>query len=158
MSNRIFALETKAPGFLSGEEALADFLRTWEMGRLPKTAWTHAAHVAVATCYAFEHGVEATFARMKAGIIRHNQSVGTANTETSGYHETLTRFWAGEICELVRTAGCSSRLEAVRAAVEAFGGERDRFRRFYSFDVVGDKRARMEWVAPDVVEPKGDGL
>src|SRR5215471_13408594 len=114
-------LETKAR-FLASEESLAEFLRTWEAGRLPKAAWTHAAHVAVAACYAFEHNAEATFARMKAGIIRHNQSVGTANTETNGYHETLTRFWAGEICGLVRAGAFPSRLEAVRAAVAAFAG------------------------------------
>lgn len=34
-------------------------------------------------------------------------------------------------------------------AVSAFGTDRDRFRLFYSFDVVRDRRARREWVAPD---------
>jgi len=42
----------------------------------------------------------------------------------------------------------------VRAAVAAFGSERDRFRQFYSFDVVRDRRARREWVAPDLTPPK----
>jgi hypothetical protein len=157
MLNHELALETNAPGFLGSEDALADFLRTWETGRLSKQAWTHAAHVAVAACYAFEHDLETTFARMKMGIIRHNECVGTANTETNGYHETLTRFWAGEICELVQAGGSRSRLEAVRAAVEKFAQDRDRFRRFYSFDVVGDKRARREWVPPDVAAPNRTG-
>jgi len=145
-------VETKA-WFLASEESLAEFLRTWEAGQLSKAAWTHPAHVAVAACYAFECDVEATFAKMKVGIIRHNESVGTANTETNGYHETLTRFWAGEICGLVRAGQFPSRLEAVRAAVAAFGTERDRFRRFYGFDLVNDRRARREWVAPDIGVP-----
>ena len=148
MNNAGTAWQTKAPFCLS-EESLAEFLRTWEAGRLPKSAWTHSAHVAVAACYAFAMEIEPVFQRMKAGIIRHNESVGTANTESNGYHETLTRFWAGEICRLVRAGGFPSRLEAVRAAVVAFAGERDRFRRFYSFDVVNDRRARREWVAPE---------
>jgi hypothetical protein len=90
---------------------------------------------------------------MKTGILHHNTSVGTANTEDNGYHETLTRFWSSEIGQFVRAGRFGSRLEAVRAAVAAFGAKRDRFRRFYSFDVVRDRRARREWVAPDLIPP-----
>jgi len=100
-----------------------------------------------------DHAAAATFAIMKAGILHHNTSVGTANTEDNGYHETLTRFWSSEIGEFVRTGHFASRLEAVRAAVSAFGSDRDRFRRFYSFDLVRDRQARREWVAPDREPP-----
>lgn len=84
----------------------------------------------------------------ETGILHHNTSVGTPNTEDNGYHETLTRFWSSEIGEFVRSRRFHSRFEAVRAAVSAFGEDRDRFRQFYSFDVVRDRRARREWVAP----------
>ena len=43
----------------------------------------------------------------------------------------------------------ASRLEAVRATVLAYGKDRDRYKLFYTFDVVRDRRARREWVAPD---------
>jgi hypothetical protein len=33
--------------------------------------------------------------------------------------------------------------------MQMFGEDRDRHRLFYSFDVVKDRRARCEWVAPD---------
>jgi hypothetical protein len=135
--------------FLESEAALQCFVETWKAGRLPKPAWTHAAHVAMAAYLAFDHAADATFAIMKAGILHHNTSVGTPNTEDNGYHETLTRFWASEIGELVRSGRFKSRLEAVGAAVSAFGADRDRYRLFYSFDVVRDRRARREWVAPD---------
>ena len=135
--------------FLESETALQQFVEAWKAGRLPKPAWTHAAHVAMAAYFAFDHAADATFAIMKAGILHHNTSVGTPNTEDNGYHETLTRFWASEIGRFVRRGRFTSRLEAVRAAVAAFGEDRERFRRFYSFDVVRDRRARREWVAPD---------
>ena len=135
--------------FLESETALQQFVEAWKAGRLPKPAWTHAAHVAMAAYFAFDHAADATFAIMKAGILHHNTSVGTPNTEDNGYHETLTRFWASEIGGFVRCGRFTSRLEAVRAAVAAFGEDRERFRRFYSFDVVRDRRARREWVAPD---------
>jgi len=30
---------------------------------------------------------------MKLGIISYNEAVDTPNTDSSGYHETLTQFW-----------------------------------------------------------------
>jgi hypothetical protein len=138
---------------LESEASLQRFVEEWKAGRLPKSEWTHAAHVAMAAYFAFDHAAAATFAIMKAGILHHNTSVGTPNTEDNGYHETLTRFWSSEIGEFVRTGHFASRLVAVRAAVSAFGSDRDRFRAFYSFDVVRDRRARREWVAPDREPP-----
>src|SRR5258707_15841047 len=135
--------------FLQSETALQQFVEAWKAGRLPKPAWTHAAHVAMAAYFAFDHAADATFAIMKAGILHHNTWVGTPNTEDNGYHETLTRFWAGEIGAFIRSGRFPSRLEAVRAAEAEFGGGCDRVRLFYSFDVVRDRRARRGWVAPD---------
>ena len=134
---------------LASEASLQRFVEAWKSGKLPKSAWTHAAHVAMAAYFAFDHAADATFAIMKAGILHHNTSVGTPNTEDNGYHETLTRFWSSEIGEFVRSGRFHSRFEAVRAAVSAFGEDRDRYRQFYSFDVVRDRRARREWGAPD---------
>ena len=119
------------------------------MATLPKAAWTHSAHVAVAAYYAFDHPVETTFDKMKFGLLRFNNAVGTANTEDSGYHETLTRFWAGLVSEFVRRTGFASRFEAVRGAVAEFGEDSGRYRRYYSFDALKDRRARREWIPPD---------
>lgn len=82
---------------LVSERQLQRFVEAWKAGKLPKPEWTHAAHVAMAAYFAFDHAAEATFAIMKAGILHHNTSVGTPNTEDNGYHETLTRFWSSEI-------------------------------------------------------------
>ena len=153
MSDAVTVVQSKEPSFLTSEEALRSFVQAWEERRLPKAAWTHAAHVAVAAWYAFEADPTVTFARMRSGIIRFNESVGTSNTETGGYHETLTRFWAGEISGFISQGHFSTRLSAATAAVERFGRS-DYFRNFYSHDVVADKQARREWVAPDIVSDR----
>lgn len=140
--------------FLVSEAALDDFVHRWETGRLTKSEWTHAAHVGTAAYYAFDLETEALFERMKAGIIQHNESVGTANTEDNGYHETLTRFWVETIGELLRGRRFSSRFEAVKHATEIFGEDRNRHRLYYSFDVVKDRRARREWIKPDREPPQ----
>ena len=134
--------------FLENDSALNDFVERWTLGSLPKSSWTHGAHVVVAAYFAFDHSEEATFSLMKAGILHFNSCVGTPNTEDSGYHETLTRFWSGTISSFLRT-GFASRFEAVRETVRLFGEDRDRHKLFYSFDVVRDRKARREWVEPD---------
>jgi flavin reductase (DIM6/NTAB) family NADH-FMN oxidoreductase RutF len=135
--------------FLESDAALQDFISRWEAGRLTKAEWTHGAHVGTAAYFAFELDTEALFKRMKTGIIHHNECVGTANTEDNGYHETLTRFWAGTVGEFVRSGRFSARFEAVESTTQLFGEDRDRHRLYYSFDVVRDRRARREWIKPD---------
>jgi flavin reductase (DIM6/NTAB) family NADH-FMN oxidoreductase RutF len=148
----LYGLRLEYP-FLESRSALEKFMRNWKSGTLPHHCWTHGAHVAVAAYYAFEHPPEVAFQKTKAGIVHYNTCVGTANTEDSGYHETLTRFWAGIIGDFVRTRAFRSRLEAARQAVALFGEDRDRHRLYYSFDVVRHRRARREWVPPDRVPP-----
>jgi len=135
--------------FLSNAPALDRFVAAWEAGELGHGEWTHGAHVAVAACYAYEYPPETAFRRMRDGIVHFNECCGTPNTEHSGYHESLTRLWAGLVGGFVQSRGFGSRFEAARAAVEQFGEDRDRHRLYYSFDVVRDKRARREWVPPD---------
>ena len=87
--------ERKTYAFLLSAAALDDFLAAWEAGTLPHSQWTHAAHVAVAACYAFDLTPADALLRTRRGIIHFNNCVGTPNTDTRGYHETLTRLWSG---------------------------------------------------------------
>ena len=58
---------------------------------LRKTAWTHAAHFA-ATLWLIQCRPEVQISREMPGIIRgYNEATGGANTDTSGYHETITQ-------------------------------------------------------------------
>ena len=139
------------PAYLADEAALDAFVAAWRAGTLPKPEWTHAAHVAVCAWHAWGGApVEAVFAAMKRGITAYNEAVGTANTATSGYHETLTRFWAGVIVDHLRARGRRqpSRRRCARPS-PPYGAARTLHAAHYSFDVVADRRARAEWVPPD---------
>jgi flavin reductase ActVB len=135
--------------FLMSGEALDLFVRDWERGTLPLRSWTHSAHIAVTAYYAFDRSSDEVFRAMKQGIINFNICTGTMNGPDCGYHETLTRFWSQIVCELVHNGTYDSRFDAARASVEAFGEDRDRHRLYYSFDVVRDREARRNWIAPD---------
>jgi hypothetical protein len=139
-----------SPRFAQSETELSSFLEQWRAGTLPKSEWTHAAHVAVAACHLFDYSADEALRQIRAGIIRYNTCVGTANTDHSGYHETLTRFWSGLIADFLRARRFSSRLESVRGALWRFARDSTLFRSYYSFDVVNDAQARREWIAPDL--------
>jgi hypothetical protein len=58
---------------------------------LPKTVWTHAAHFA-ATVWLLRCRPDVELSREMPGIIRgYNEATGGENTDTSGYHETITQ-------------------------------------------------------------------
>jgi len=86
------AFESKC-GIFANEEHLDGFLKAFEYGTWPKADWTHAAHIAVASCYLIAYPLEVATDRIRLGIRHYNHCVGTRNTDHSGYHETLTVFW-----------------------------------------------------------------
>lgn len=73
---------------------LAQLLAEFRTQTLSKAAWTHEAHLCVGLCYVKQYSMEDAICRLRAGIILLNDAHGTENTENSGYHETLTIFWA----------------------------------------------------------------
>jgi hypothetical protein len=147
------------PEHLATDEALSEFLRGFESGTLPKAEWTHGAHVAAAAYYlhgsaqdgAYDTAYTSVLPVIRLRIQSFNLAVGGANTATSGYHETLTRFWlrvvVGFLCE--RRPG--SGLEAARQAVGEFGEQRALHSLYYSGDVVKDSKARLGWREPDLL-------
>lgn len=143
-----------SPSFLTDEKTFSDFVGAWEAGTLPRSAWTHAAHVAVVAAYAFDRPEEPVFHKMKQGILHYAACVGIVNDEDQGYHETLTRFWSALVSDFVRDRKFASRMDAARGAVAEFGERRDCYRDHYTFDVAKDRRARREWVPPDRLESK----
>lgn len=138
------------PAYLEDEAALAEFLAAFEEPRLPKGAWTHAAHVAMAAVYLRRYGadvLEPTRRRIRA----FNASVGGPPT---AYHETLTVLWLGLVDEALKEARWETDLEAARHVVGLYGEDSKAHGRHYSFDVVASEEARRRWVAPDVREVK----
>lgn len=118
---------------------------------MPKAEFTHAAHVAVAACYTWQRSPLEALPLLRQRIRAFNEAGGGQNTAEAGYHETLTRFWAGVVGRFVAARPAGSRIEAVRAAVEQFGSARDLPKTYYSHDLVQDKVARREWLPPDKI-------
>jgi len=140
------------PTFLSSPETFAAFVAAWESGTLPKSEWTHAAHVAICACYTIRYK-QSAFDHMKTGIISHNEAVGTLNGSDSGYHETLTRFWSNIIAASANPT--HDPWQAACHAVAKFGEARTLHTAYYTFDVVRSPEARQTWIAPDATHRHG---
>jgi hypothetical protein len=112
---------------------------------LPKVCWTHRAHFAAAL-WLIETGGSST---VPAVIRAYNESVGVANTETSGYHETITQ--ASMLAALAfRTARRDLPLFRVCNDLMASPlGRSDWLLTYWSRDVLFSIEARKRWVEPD---------
>lgn len=138
------------PPWLASEQTLDTFLAAFRGGTLPGAAWTHGAHVAMAAAVLWDTPVIRALDSIRDAIKRYNVSQGGENTESSGYHETLTRLWLGVIAAaLAGVPTGSTRLDAVCHAYRAFARRSAYHRDWYAFDVVKSTQARREWVAPD---------
>ena len=85
-------------------EQAENLIQQFENGTLPKSEWTHEAHLIVGLKMVLTYKEQA-FSEMKKRIIRFNESIGTINSESSGYHETLTVFWLWAIQQFCNEKG-----------------------------------------------------
>lgn len=126
---------------------IADLLAAFEDRSLPKAEWTHDAHVSVGAVYAHRHGRAAAFEKLRAAIPAYNLSVGGENTDTSGYHDTITAYYAGAAAHAV--AGAASDSEAVAKALASPHLTREAPLIYWSRDVLFSTEARRRFVGPD---------
>ncbi|QNO25729.1 hypothetical protein EEB18_013110 [Sphingopyxis sp. OPL5] len=117
---------------------------------LPRTAWTHEAHLG-ACLWLLTERPDIDIDAEIAGIIRRfNTSVGGVNDDTQGYHDSITRAYvAGARLFLSETAetGLTARVNALLLSPM---GARDWPLRFYSRDLLFSVAARRGFVPPDL--------
>ncbi len=132
------------------EAELDDLVRRFDELTLTKPEWTHAAHLAVGLWHVSRYGREDALARLRRGIRRLNESHGTANTPTGGYHETVTSAYAQLLAAFAERHADDSvarRLERLYASPLA---GRQVLLRFYSRARLESSEARLDWVEPDL--------
>jgi hypothetical protein len=130
------------------EQEIDEFVAAFEAGTLPKKRWTHGAHVLTGAWYVHGMGESAAIDKMRLCVSRYNEAVGGKNTDTSGYHETITIAWIKLLAKLLRESRPVERAAFAALAVERFAGDRDALRRYYDFDLADSVEARRTWVPP----------
>jgi hypothetical protein len=117
---------------------------------LPKTAWTHAAHFA-ATLWLIQCRPEVEIAREMPGIIRgYNEATGGANTDTSGYHETITQASILAARAFLAEAPPRPLFVTCNALMQSRLGSPDWLLEHWTRSRLFSVEARREWLEPDI--------
>jgi hypothetical protein len=118
---------------------------------LSRTEWTHEAHLA-ATAYLLLRRPDVDLDAELPGIIRRfNESVGGVNSDTQGYHETITRCFLLGVRVFLKEADLSVPLYAlVNELLLSPMGRRDWPLRFYSRERLFSVEARRTYVEADL--------
>ena len=86
---------------------------------IPATEWTHHVHLIVGTWHVARYGADAALDRMRAGIRRLNAAHGTIDSDTRGYHETITCAFVRLLAAFLATRPTDEPLAATVAALLA---------------------------------------
>lgn len=118
--------------------------------KLSAKNWTHNAHILVAIWHNYHYDFNTALDLMRSKIIKYNRSIGTVNSNSSGYHETLTVFWMlitrdfvekessyklDELCYNFSQMNCST----AKYPLE-----------YYTKDTLFSEKARKEWIDGDI--------
>jgi hypothetical protein len=140
---------------LSYLETLEDATKTveqFEAATLPDWAWTHEAHLICALSILSRFGIEQAPSEMKKRILKYNEAVGKINSDTSGYHETVTYFWLKAIWERLSVDGKinfdQATLDDLLSNIDL--AYRNLFLKSYSEKLILSVEARKNYVEPDL--------
>jgi hypothetical protein len=118
---------------------------------LPRSEWTHEAHLA-STAYLLTRRPDIDLDKELPGFIRrYNESVGGVNSDTEGYHETITRVFLHGVRLFLAEVDAQEPLhELVNELLLSPMGRRDWPLRFYSAERLFSVDARRHFVPPDL--------
>lgn len=131
-------------------DALTRLIEGFATCTLPCQEWTHQAHLIVGLWYCSQHDATTATDILRNSIRQYNLACGKQNTETSGYHETITRFFVWYIKRYL--AGTDPQRSFV-ATVNDFcvhHVERSSPLKFYSQERLMSVEARLGWLEPDL--------
>jgi hypothetical protein len=137
------------PPFEHSDEVLR-LVAAFENRTLPKSEWTHRAHLTVALWYATHLAYDDALHAVRVGINRVNDAHGVVSTPTSGYHETITRFYMRVVTHFIAMEGKEGDwADRANRLLQRYGA-RDLPLRHYTKDRLMSPAARANWVEPDL--------
>ena len=133
------------------DEELDRLALRFSAGEVPRTEWTHEAHLRMGAWHVAHFGAGPALVLLRERIARLNHRNGVANTATSGYHETVTvayvRIINGHLASCAPEASLADRVRLLLASPLA---RRDLLLDYYSRERLMSAEARAGWVEPDL--------
>jgi hypothetical protein len=131
-------------------EDIYSIVKSFEDRTIAKSEWNHTAHLAVGLYYCWTLPFAVAKNVMRDGIHWVNDKHGTPNTDTTGYHETLTVFWLKRIWNFL------DERQDVRSLPRLFAELVERFQdadlplKYYSRELLFSAAARRDYLPPDL--------
>jgi hypothetical protein len=118
---------------------------------LPREEWTHEAHLAATTYLLLRRPDIDLDAELPGLIRRYNESVGGVNSDSEGYHETITRVFLHGVRLFLSGSDVAEPLHAlVNKLLLSPIGRRDWPLGFYSPARLFSVEARKHFIEPDI--------
>lgn len=136
-------------------DQIGRLVKAFESKTLPKNSWTHEAHLLVAIWYVLHYDEHDALRLVREKISKFNDATGTPNTLTSGYHETLTRFWVTLAYRFVKFHKKKSAAQLMELLLQSPLSDRSLPLKFYSREYLFSSPCRLHWREPDLL-PMGD--
>jgi hypothetical protein len=139
------------PRFFHTEGEIEHIAEGFVARTLPRPEWTHEAHLAAST-YLLLKRPDIDLDKEFPGLIRaYNESVGRVNSDTEGYHETITRLFLHGVRMFLAEADPGEPLhELVNELLLSPMGRRAWPLRFYSPERLFSVEARRNFLRPDL--------
>jgi len=120
---------------------------------LRREEWTHEAHLAACLWLLAERPDIVPERDLPDLIRRFNESLGGVNSDSEGYHETITQCFIRAVrLFLARTDPALPLVEKVNGLLASEEGRREWPMCFYDPKTLFSVEARKGWVEPDVAE------
>lgn len=119
----------------------------------PYAEWTHAAHFAAALWLLRHPAILRAHGGMEPIIRAYNEGVGVANTETGGYHATITEASLRAAAHALAEGGPEAPLAPLLAALLASPlGQSRWLLAHWSEARLMSVEARRSWLEPDLAQ------
>ena len=129
---------------------IVSLIKRFELRKLPKSEWTHEAHLVVAVWYCSKYPFEEALSLVRKNITEHNESVGTENSDAEGYHETITKFWLLIAKNFLKNRKLLEVTDNCNALINSKMGKSNYPLNYYSHSLLFSVNARHNWVTPDL--------
>lgn len=117
---------------------------------LPKAEWTHEAHLKVGLWHGLRYSADESLNLLRERIRSYNIASGTLNTESSGYHETITGFYVWQIGYFLQETAHNESIDELADELIKKYGDRRLALTYWSRERLFSVRARLSWVEPDL--------
>ncbi len=140
------------PGRLyDGPDAILARVAAFRARTLPRPEWDHFAHLTVGHHYVATYGAQEALARLRGDIAGYNEVSGVPNSDSRGYHETITAFYVRTIARYLEQVPAAMPLvDQVHGLLNDALGSKALAFAFWSKSRLLSTDARRAWLDPDL--------